>query len=113
MAKRARKIALLGTSGFVCAMIAAFSASAGLIIVLQKLNLQEKMLDLGHVRKPMALLAIFLSVVLGAAGFLLGLEGTSSEESKIRTFGWLGFWLGTISCMIGIVLGLIYWGYQY
>lgn len=113
MAKRAQRVVLFATLGFVLSAVAALSVAAGLAVVLPKLNLQDKILDLGTMRKPIALLAIFLSSSLGIGGFVLGLEGTSSEENKFRTIGWIGFWLGTISAMIGIVLGLLYWGYQY
>jgi hypothetical protein len=113
MAKRAQRVVLFATLGFVLSVIAAISVAAGLAVILPKLNLQDKMLDLGTMRKPIAMLTIFLSVLLGTAGFLLGLEGTGSEDNKYRTMGWIGFWLGTISAMIGIVLGLMYWGYQY
>jgi hypothetical protein len=113
MAKRAQRVVLFATLGFVLSAVAAISVAAGLAVILPKLNLQDKIMDLGTMRKPIAMLTIFLSVALGIGGFLLGLEGTSSEENKFRTIGWIGFWLGTISAMVGIVLGLMYWGYQY
>jgi hypothetical protein len=113
MATRTQRLARFGTLGFICSLVSVINAIAGLCIILPKLNLQDKMLELGTVRKPMAILAILLAVVTGLAAFLLGLEGTTSEDRKVVTRSWIGFWVGVAGSMIGIILGLLYWGYQY
>jgi hypothetical protein len=113
MAKRAEKATKLGKLGLVSSLVAAMCDVAALAIMLPKWNFQEMIIDLGTVRKPIFMLAVFLAFVFGVAGFLLGLEGASHGEGKTKSLGWIGFWIGAVSAMAGIILGLLYLGYKF
>jgi hypothetical protein len=113
MATRADKVVKFGKLGLIASIIAALCDAAALTVILPKWDFQEMIINLGTKRTPIAQMAIFLAVVLGITGFLMGLEAASHGEGKVRGSGWAAFWIGSISAMVGIILGLLYMGYKF
>ncbi len=112
MAKQEKRAKLFGKIGLLCSILAAAGVLAGLILILPKWNFAENTIDMGTRRGPLTMADLFLTFVLGVAGFLGGLEGAASEVNKIRTFGWIAFWIGVISTMAAVVMGLCFKTYS-
>jgi len=96
------------TFGVVASAVSLVGAAVALVIMLQKWSFQDNVIDLGHLRTPIAAAGLLVGVVCGIAGFVLSLEGASGLTGPWRRLGWVGFWLGAIGGTVGLVLGACY-----
>jgi len=108
MAKRAKKADLFGKLGFTSSMFSALGGAGALFLIVPRWGYGENLIAMGPTRASLTSLALILTFILGCFGFLAGLEGAANGEGKIKTFGWVGFWIGTIFTMVAIILGLCF-----
>jgi hypothetical protein len=106
MAKREKRAQLFGKLGLLGSLLAAIGAVAGMVLVIPRWNFSESLIFMGPTRSTITTMALFMTFVLGIGGFLGGLEGVTSEDKKIKSFGWIAFWFGVVSTMVAIILGL-------
>ncbi|MFA5863866.1 MAG: hypothetical protein WC975_04175 [Phycisphaerae bacterium] len=113
MSKREKRTLLFSKLGFTSSILAAGAGSAALVMMLQRWHFQDNMIVMTGKLRPLAVMAgLFLAVVLGFMGFLGSLEGAANGQGKIKSLGWLGFLIGAISAMMGIILGLCFHFYR-
>ena len=121
MAKREKRAQLFGKLGLASAVLT-FVGVVGSAVLLRKpwtipdhnlAKISESMIVMGPTRSMVVYLGLFLTFAFGVFGFIAGLEATASAEAKIRKYGWIAFWVGTVCAMIAIVLGLCVKAYSY
>jgi hypothetical protein len=112
MAKQEKRARLFGKIGLLCSLMAGLGAIGGLVLIVPRWNFSENLIVMGSPRATATMITLFLTIVLGIGGFLGGLEGAVSEDKKIRSFGWIAFWIGVISTMLAVVLGLCFRSYS-
>jgi hypothetical protein len=114
MAKRIERAKLYNKLGLIASVIAVVLVLLSAALIIPRWNFTENIIVIQNQSKIMLLYgALFLSVVLGVAGFLGGLEGVANLDGSKRAMGWLAFWVGTLSSMAGIILGLCFKFYQF
>jgi hypothetical protein len=106
MSKQEKRARLFGRLGLLSSTLSALAVLSALIVMMPKWRSADGMFDLGTVRLPAALGSAGFAFLFGFLGFLGGLEGAAAGEGKIKSLGWVGFWVGVVGAMAGIVLGL-------
>ena len=99
--------------GLVASVLACGAGLAALVFILIKWMPEEGMIDAGYVAKPLIILALLGCIACGVPGLFLSLEGAASLEGKWQKLGWLGFWVGAGSTMLGLTLGLVFHFYKF
>jgi len=102
---RARRFMKFGLSASIVGCLGAIAAFG---MMIQKWDFQENLIISGHRRTPMIMLALMVGIVCGFAGFLMSLEGAAVLKGRLRTYGWLGFWLGALGALAGLVLAVCF-----
>jgi hypothetical protein len=113
MGKREKRTLLFCKLGFISSILAAGAGLAALVMMLQRWQFQDNLIVMtGKLRPPLIMAGLFFAVVLGFLGFLGSLEGAANGQGKIKSLGWLGFAIGAISTMMGIILGMCFHFYR-
>lgn len=109
MARREVRILKYTKLGLISSIAACVASLAALVFIMIKWIPEEGIIDAGHVAKPLIMLALLGCIACGFPGFLLSLEGAAGLEGKWRKLGWVGFWVGAGSTMLGLTLGLCFY----
>ncbi len=113
MAKKEKRAELFSKLGLIGVILAVIGVLAGMVIILPRWNSQQNIIVIVNPTKQMMIqLTLLISVLCGFLGFLGCLEGAAYMDGRRRAISWAGFWVGTITTMAGIILGLCFWGYK-
>ena len=114
MAKREKKTRVytqLGLAGSIISLLGGLVVFAAMFRRWDFIN-SVILMPQGSPRAMAVIIGLLVSIPLGFLGFLLGLEGVSHSDGKIKFMGWAAFWIGAISAMAGIILALCFYFYR-
>lgn len=112
MARVRRRSIQMAKAGFGLSIFAAVAAMGAFILMARHWDFGEMTISMGNLRQLGIMLALVCAVPSGFAALLMGLEGAAECQGRTKTAGWVGFALGTIACMIGIILSLCFVFYR-
>jgi hypothetical protein len=108
MAKRTKRAELFGKLGFASSMISAIGGVGTSLVILHRWNFANNIIITGGTVSTLVTLALAITFVLGAFGFVASLEGAANGEGKSKSLGWTGYWVGAVFTMVAIIMGLCF-----
>ena len=112
MARVRRRSIQMAKAGFGLSIFAAVAALGTFILMAKYWHFGDMTIAMGKIRQLAIMLALACTVLSGFAALLMGLEGAAECQGRTKTAGWVGFALGAIACMIGIILSLCFLFYK-
>jgi len=113
VARVRRRSMTMAKTGFALAIVSGVSALLAAVFIGQKWNMGDMRIEpMQSLRQTAILATLAVAVVGGFAALLMGLEGAAECQGRLKTMGWIGFAVGALACMAGIVLGLAFKFYR-